>query len=435
MSDHFTPQGAFARSSHVLRAVGALAGITLLTACAGGVGAGGDGGGTGSGEGFDYSAEQATVDGIVEDLDPVTINYQSGAPSPNALVATPALQFKEYIEERSNGKITVDLHWSGSIASYAEVDDALADGRLDVAYVIPTYHVSEYPIYDALAKLTIYGPSTPLAGEAVTMAMMTHMAYENEGFHAEFTDKGLRALTPMISTGTYGTWCSSPNEVASDWAGSTISVPNTSANAIVQALGASPVSLEYGEMFEGLQRNTIQCTTATPSSASAGGIVEVAPHLAYPTSGGITRTASANVAGANFDRLPLAYQQIIFDADTALSDGFLKSIEATTVDDVDVSRQNGGDFRPFDAESQRIIDETQRGIVDQAVEEGHISQEDVDRAQELSEYWEGRAAEVGLTDEGDLGDFDDWYEPGAVDFKPLMELVFEEVLQERRPGS
>jgi len=405
--------------------------VSALTACAGG--AGGQSAEADSGEGFEYGAEQSVVNEVVADLEPVTLTYQAGAPSQNSPVARWALQFKEYIEERSNGKITIDIAWQGTIASYDEVDDALVDGRLDIAYTVPTYDVSAYPIYDALSKLTIYGPSTPLAGEAVTTAMMSQLAFESDEFIEEFESKGLQVLSPTLNTGTYATMCSEPIDSLDEWQGKTISVPNSSANAIVQAKGGSPVSLGYVEMFEALERNTIECTNATPSSSSPGGIAAVAPYVMFPTSGGITRTASANVAGSSFDSLPLAYQQIIFDADPALIDGFLGAIQETTIDNFEMSAEAGGHFQPMDQDTQQVIDETQQELVQQAVESGEISEEQVARAQELAEYWSGQAEELGLVDGGTLENFEEWHDPADFDFTPFMERVYEEVHLQHRP--
>ena len=125
--------------------------VLALSACAGSAGSGGGGGGTGGGTGFDYGASQEDVDAALAELDPVNIVYQAGAQGPNSVSAQSAHDFKEYVEERSGGKITVEVIWAQAIAGYSEIDDALADGRIDVSYALPIYDPSTYPAFDALA--------------------------------------------------------------------------------------------------------------------------------------------------------------------------------------------------------------------------------------------------------------------------------------------
>ncbi|MGO1926195.1 MAG: C4-dicarboxylate ABC transporter substrate-binding protein, partial [Brachybacterium tyrofermentans] len=108
---------------HRLSAAVAVAATTslLISGCAGGAGSADEGG---SGEGYEFGAPQEEVDAAIADLDPVEITYQAGAQSPNSVSAMNGNQFKEYVEERSGGKVTVDVVWGQAIAGYAEIVDA-----------------------------------------------------------------------------------------------------------------------------------------------------------------------------------------------------------------------------------------------------------------------------------------------------------------------
>lgn len=88
-----------------------------LSACAGSAGNGETGEEAGQADGFAYGASQEEVNDVITDLEPVTLSFQTAAPSENAPAAQPPLKFKEEVEERSNGQITIDLHWSMSVAN------------------------------------------------------------------------------------------------------------------------------------------------------------------------------------------------------------------------------------------------------------------------------------------------------------------------------
>ena len=146
-----------------------------LSACAGSAGGGG-GGGEGGGSGFDYGASQEDVDAALSELEPVNIVYQAGAQGPNSVSAQSAHAFKEYVEERSGGKITVEVIWAQAIAGYSEIDDALSDGRIDVSYALPIYDPSTYPAFDALATTSAGLPNSPVVGELVGNAAIIDLS-------------------------------------------------------------------------------------------------------------------------------------------------------------------------------------------------------------------------------------------------------------------
>ena len=110
------------------KAVAAVASLALLAGCAGSVGGDGSGSEDSAGEGFAYDASQDEIDAALADLDPVTIKFQPSSMSEKSILAPNGLDVKKAIEERSGGKITVDIVWGQAIAGYDAVDDALADG-------------------------------------------------------------------------------------------------------------------------------------------------------------------------------------------------------------------------------------------------------------------------------------------------------------------
>ena len=89
----------------------------------------------------------------------------------------------------------------------------------------------------------------------------------------------------------------------------------TAQAAQTQHLGGSPMSMEYAETFEALQRGTVDCTLGQLVPSAEAGIFEVAPHLGYTTEETSSHAVPVPTSpGSGFKDLPLAYQQIIFDS-------------------------------------------------------------------------------------------------------------------------
>ncbi|GAA4284704.1 hypothetical protein GCM10022261_22350 [Brevibacterium daeguense] len=416
-----------------LPAVALASGTALaLSGCAGSAGTGD---GSGGGEGFEHAAPQEEVDAALADLEPVTLNYQPPAASPNSIMAPAAQAYKEYIEERSGGKITIELVWGQAIAGYAEIDDALADGRLDLAYNLPIYNPSDYPSFDAAATSLSGLPISPVVGEAIYNAVSSDIGWSTESLLDEYEAQGVVPLTPIISSGGYYSVCADPGSEPDDWKGRQIRVASTSHLGVVEALGASPVSMEYVEVFEALQRGTVDCTFAQLLPSAEGGILEVAPHISYSTDDHSmsSRAVGAELAGASFGQLPLAYQQIIFDAASATYGGIVGIVADGNAESVRQAKAAGGTIAPFDPETEQLIGQENESQV-QAVEDSGLLGDDISaRVRESSEKWSAAAEELGLEDQGSFEDLDEWWEHGETDFTPLGERLFEEVALPHRP--
>src|SRR5699024_3645724 len=120
-------------------------------------------------------------------------------------IALNRLEVKKAIEDRSGGKTTVDIVWGQAIDSYDDVDDALADGRVDLAFTLPSYTPAEYPAFDALGTAMSTLPSSPVASDLAANAAGVHTAWEPPEVLAEFEDKDLVPLIPMLAAGGYST--------------------------------------------------------------------------------------------------------------------------------------------------------------------------------------------------------------------------------------
>lgn len=264
----------------------ASAAAIAVTACAGGVG--GTGGGEDSSTGFDYGTEQQAVDEIVAELEPVTLMLSSDAPSSEAMNADSTLQFAEEIETRSNGKIAIDIAWGHSVTgNVTDVPDALADGWLDLSTGTLVYHPKEFPAYNEINALSKHVPSSPMAGLLAASGVLPEFAWQNDQVMREIEDAGLVALNPVFNTGEFFYFCGqqAPGNEQSDWAGRQVRAGTTLHTDLTRVMGSTTVSMEWTEVYEAIQRNTVDCTMTLATTALPTGVVEVAPNISYPDQG------------------------------------------------------------------------------------------------------------------------------------------------------
>lgn len=403
----------------------------VLTACGGGA----SDDSASQDDGFAYGASQEEVNAAIEDLEPVEITYQAAGQSQNSVVSISDLALAEYIEERSNGQITVNTVWGQAIAGYDELDNALVDGRVDLAFTLPVYDPNQYPAFDAINTATAGMPSSPVLGELIAEAVVGDLAADSQEVLDEYEALGLTPLLPMASAGGYHAICIDPGTSLDDWNGRTVRIANTAHEELTRDLGGNPTSLPYTEMFEALQRGTIDCTFAALRNSEEGGILEVAKHLAViPDEHSLSnRGTSAIVGGTGYQDLPLPYKQIIFDGMEARYAASVESLVTGNAAGIEQLTGAGGEITPIDPEAAEIIGETNQKLIQEVEDSGVLEPGIGERTQESIDKWTALAEELGYTEEGGFEDLHEWFDAEEYDFGPMAERFYEDVLQPMRP--
>lgn len=420
------------KNSRVLASVATVSSFALaLSAC--GVDASEDE--AESNEGFAHGASQEEVNTSIQGLEPVEITYQAAGQSPSSAVSIFDVALQEYIEERSNGQITVDMVWGQAIAGYDEIDNALVDGRIDLAWTLPSYDPNQYPAFDALNSATSSLPSSPVVGELIAEAVVADLAANSQAILEEYDSLGLTPLLPMASAGSYQSMCNEAGTSPEAWNGRTVRIGSPTHEALVRNLGSSPTSIPYTEAFEALQRGTIDCTIAPLRASEEGGILQVATHLSVVPEGNSlsNRGPAAVVAGTGYQELPLAYQQIIFDALEARYEASVESLAEGNVAGIEQLKEAGGEVVPVDEEMEEVISTTNVELIEDVEESGVLETGIAERTQESITKWSDIAEELGYTEAGGYEDLDEWFDMDDYDFAPMAERFFEDVLLPLRP--
>ncbi|GAA4477815.1 hypothetical protein GCM10023190_18150 [Enteractinococcus fodinae] len=381
--------------------------------------------------GYEFGASQDEIDAVLADLEPVTLTYQSVASSPNSVMAHDTI-FAEEIEERSGGKITVDVVYGQAIAGFDEIHDALADGRVDLAYTLPAADPSRFPIFDELSYPLSALSSSPLVGELVANAVGVELGWESEELLEEFESQGLVPLFPISASANAYPSCTEEAQSAEDWEGRQIRAGSSAHETIIRSIGATPVSLSYVEVYEALQRKTADCAMNSFNSSFDHGFFEVAPHVSYTADTSALRAPGAVLGGSKIANLPLAYQQVVFDSLVGAFIGGAEVVIDGNYEGVAKVNEVGGTIKEMDPEVQESIMKANRELIAEIEDNGTHGSDLRDRVIASGEKWTAKAEELGFVDEGDFASFDEWYDEDT-DFRPYADAVYEEVLLEHRP--
>lgn len=408
-----------------------IASTLSLAACAGNVGS--TSAGSDAGLGVEVGASAGEYQEALADMAETTLTYQPSAQSPTSIDANRAVEFKKRVEDLSGGKIEIDILYGQSVVGFTEVDDALVDGRLDIGYFFPKDEPNEYPATDAFVAATSLTTDTPRAGLLASNAALTELAWKSDEILSEFRSKGLHVLTPVEPEAVSFATCNEPGAQISDWEGRQVRIGASSQLEQVAALGSSPVSLAFTEVYEALQRNTVACTVTPFLGAAMSGTLEVAPHYSHSTKASFARGSGALLAGGEFNSLPLAAKQLIFDQMGQMFAESRRSNLAANQIAAEVSEEQAGSYETIEGDAEEALIQATQQSVDEHIEDGTLDPDFQVDYEAAYEKWLSVVEELGLGDEGDYADFNEWHVDEDADIDSFAAEVFSDLILPNRP--
>ena len=418
-------------------AVLSVAALTGLAGCAGSA-AGSDSGsdsGSGAGPGVAFGATPEEYQEALADMDPVALTYQPGAQSAQGHTGEAEQAFIDQVAEMSGGKVTLEPVWGQAVAAFDEVSEAAADGRIDIGVEIPIYTPSKYEAVNELINLAPGPPASPYVTEVSTTAAMMEVAWNTPEIIENYDALGVSVLRPVMFETSNALMCTEPVTSLDDFEGKQIRVGSAADLAIVEDMGASPVSMQFVEAYEALQRNTIDCTLGGLRIGAEYGFLEVAPHVTLPNDAAWGRSPTAVVAGPGYQNLPLAAQQVVFDAYAQSNARSLEAAVAFSADAVEMVGQNGGDIRRLEGDAEETLSGAIGALREETAGSDALDGEDAAaRLDDAYDRWLTIAEEEGHEDTGDYVGFAEDFAAEPVDLTTFGERMFEEIYLPHRPS-
>ncbi|MFZ2101671.1 MAG: TRAP transporter substrate-binding protein [Oricola sp.] len=223
-------------------------------------------------------------------------------PPTHFIVDTTYTPFAKAISDATGGDTTVKVFMGGELgAGPAEQYNRVVDGVADIAFGLPGYTASNFPL-TLLNEL----PGV-ITVETGTQAMMDHVdMLADEYKRVQLV--GLWNNAPnLILTGE------KPIRSMADLAGLNIRVPSRNAGVIVQAWGANPVSMPAPEIYNAMQTGVIDGAMIDPTTLKSFKLAEVTKFVTQ----GMDTTISEFfliMNRDNFDALDETAQKAVLDA-------------------------------------------------------------------------------------------------------------------------
>ncbi|MER7797120.1 hypothetical protein [Microbacterium sp. NPDC096154] len=410
----------------------AAAAATITLTLAGCVGQPAGSGGAGSaGEGVPVGATKEEYIAAFENVDPIHIMIPEAAQA-GSVGAKKTEMYAEALEEWSGGKITTEIGYSNSFAAAPEVEGALSDDRVQVGTFYPSMNPAGFPVLTDVMNVSNQTHVSPVVGLMQALGAMNETIWSSEEILGEIDEAGIAPLLPGMSQSvTQGFMCTEPLNSADNAAGRLVRAPSSPVSGQIEAIGATPVSITTAEMYEGLQRGTVECNTASIYGSYVLNAVDVAPH--FSTSEKIATIATVGSLGFSkltWDELPLVAKQLLWDRSDAFLVGYIEGMIESDVEGIEAINAAGGSITEWDDSIVSALEESR----DEAIA-GVANPELAELYGENAEKWYSIVTdELGYDDGGSLAELADWYDPAEADYQPFADYLLTDVLAEHRPS-
>lgn len=176
--------------------------------------------------------------------------------------------FMEEVQKRSNGKVTFEPYFSGSLLKASDILPGVGAGAADMGNSVPSaYNRKDYP----LSNITLPFISNHI--DSVQKAFK-ELYDGNAKLRAEYESKGLKLLyAPAYAENTI--WSTKPIRKPADVQGLKVRAVLAIGDALSK-LGAATLAIPFPDALEGMQRGVVDAMSAAPfDTAVAGGLHEI----------------------------------------------------------------------------------------------------------------------------------------------------------------
>lgn len=392
----------------------------------------------GNGEGVAFGATTKEWQAAFEEVDgewDLVWETASAAASDSGVLTR---KVADAMEERSGGKVTIEVAFQQAISGAPqEGDEALGDGRTDMHLLVPFQQPSDFPVSGTLLpESTILRGGGFISGYLASIGATNEVAFGLQELHDEFDQHGLTISAPMPTQPQTSMACREPVTSLADLKGKQIRVGPAATYGQIEALGATPVSVVWADLYESLQRGIIDCmVVGTSTMAIIPGMTELAPYIITPVGTSFASTPGIDLIGSNSEDWPLLVKQLVYDGMNEYTLTNTREVLNQLADQYAAVQEAGGEFLDFDSDVNKALAKHNTSVADGWRTSKLLAEPDayVDALEKSYEKWEKLLIEAGFPTEA-FSEYEK-FKDADLDWDKFDELFADNVLIPNRPGA
>jgi TRAP-type C4-dicarboxylate transport system substrate-binding protein len=203
--------------------------------------------------------------------------------------ADPVRKWAAEIEQRTQGRVKIKLHFSGSLVSAKETVNAVRTGAAGGGTTSISFVAGQVRPVSYMEPL-LWIPADP----KVALATMQKLL---EPSRKLLEKRGLELMFTFPSAGLVTNCVNGHVKKVADWKGKKVRAAGRWQGIQLSAVGAAPVAIDPGEVYIALQNKTVDCMMFLANLTLSSKDYEVAPYITYWRDG-----ANASMYYLNLDQ-------------------------------------------------------------------------------------------------------------------------------------
>lgn len=254
------------------------------------------------------------------------------------------------LEQRTDGAITTDRHYTASLIGAADTISAMADGTIEVGYHAAAYNPGEFPLWNVVG--------VPFqTDDPVAQARSLYELYEeHDEYRQEWDDNGVHLLLhqplPHAATGL-----AEPADTVDDLDGRRLRMVGYVAAAL-EELGMETVAIDPAELYESIQRGVVDGYGGWPFDIiPQSALQEVAPYV-YDLGMGHYASASIGMSKDFWDGLDREVQDLMTEiAEEFMFEAAIDQVMRMEEESCDAILDDGGTVIAYDDDQVAEIEQ------------------------------------------------------------------------------
>jgi TRAP-type C4-dicarboxylate transport system substrate-binding protein len=216
------------------------------------------------------------------------------------------------LEDRSNGAVTMEYSFGGALGPPPEFYDLVVNGVCDIGMVGPSITPGKFPITEVIQNAWIF--------DSIITSTETYWEFlKKDMFANEFSETII--LCTAVGSGDPIYCANKKVTTVADMKGLKLRTTGGQQTMRLEALGAVPVNVAVTEVYQALQKGTIDATITNWGGVKTWKLDEVTKYATVPGAGATAVVFVMNKG--SYNKLP--------DAAKAVIDDMIKTGEFTTI--------------------------------------------------------------------------------------------------------
>lgn len=246
--------------------------------------------------------------------------------------------FAEEISRRSGGNINIEIFWAGSLGGPTELLSLVSAGAVEVVAFPVSYYPNELPLHGVVSLPRNFK-------DAATARETSDKLLQTDALIGEQKKNNIRPVL-VHNSNPYRLACNGPVGSLDEMKGYRARSVGEYIPVMFNAVGLVPVNTPAGEVYEGLDRGTINCSMLSYDQMEASKIYEVAKYASDINLGALT-TWKLWFNRDLFEGFPPEVQELILEVGKEATQRDLEAVERKIKGSVERLAEHGVSLTPL----------------------------------------------------------------------------------------